>query len=381
MIKYNFLSLVMKKIRMLRPELSVNQPFFNRIEETQLGLSANSWFMTGGCSWDQQGGCTMCNYGKGVAISESDTLEAIKTAVESLPKDIVELFLSPSGSFLDNREVPASTRSKILDIANNSNVKFFAFETRAEFVTEELLKELRENVVGKKIGVEIGLESSNSFIRNYCINKGNELEDFTKAANLIKKYGFECIANVSLGTPFLNPKEAKEDTVNTVKWALNNGVDTVVIFPMHVKPYTLLEWLYKNDYYEPPSLWLLINTLYEIGEELIDRVDISWYRNGYEDKRKVIASPTTCECCLDKIYDMLDEYRKTRDFSIVREMQFFHCSCREKEPMVKFKEKEFLVDRVMRLYSILAEAFDSSEWWNINKQNLEKEMRSIWCQN
>ena len=374
----NFLSLIMKKIHDKRPRLSIKETSYNRIEQTKAGCSANVWFMTKGCQWDSVGGCTMCNYGRGFDLNEQEIINAVKQGLSALPNDVSELFLSPSGSLIDPQEVPPIVRQEIYKLINKHSTDYFAFETRAEFINKEALDEIKRMISNKNIGIEIGLESANPWIRKFCINKGNQLEDFINAAQLIKKYDFECLANVSLGTAFLTPREALSDAVNSSRWALENGAHTVVLFPMHVKPYTLLEWLYKKGYYKPPTLWMFIEALYNIGPENINNIDISWYKSGYSDESKIIASPDSCDKCKPTVYNLLDKYRKTRDFDIVYKLHNFKCGCKQMEDEATELQKP-LKERIFEIYSILAEDFELTHWFKDNRNNLMEQMEAISC--
>lgn len=376
----SFLSLVMKKIYNGRPHLPRNELFYNRIEQTLAGNSANVWFMTKGCQWDAMGGCTMCNYGKGYVLSDEETLHAVKTGLLSLPTTITELFLSPSGSFLDDNEVSPHIRQKIYKIVEKLDVDYFAFESRAELVDKQKLDELRTLLPNKKIAVEIGLESSDNFVREFCINKGNKIEDFIVSAQTVRNFGFECIANVSVGPAFLSQEEAVNDAIETTLWALKNGADTVVLFPMHVKPYTLLDWLYRRGYYNPPSLWLLIEVLFKLGEENSKYVDISWYRSGYSDSKKIVASPDSCDKCKPIIYELLDEYRKGRNFDVIKKLYQLECDCKKEYLENKHRDGYTpLLQRVLNCYSLLARDFGLLDWWTNHIEEISKEMEDKLC--
>lgn len=360
-----FLSMIQKKIREERECLPKNELFFNRIEKTVRGLSANIWFMTEGCQWDKSGGCTMCNYGKGHCISDDQMMKAVLNGVNNLPEGIKELFISPSGSMLDVKEVSHDVRTYIFNLVSKLDVAFFAFETRLETICKDDIKELRNIIQNKKIGIEIGLESSNQWIRKYCINKGDGFDKFKEIANLLRDNDIEFIANISLGVPFLSQKDAIEDTLTSATWAIENGADTVVIFPLHIKPGTLLAWLYQNGYYEPPSLWSLIEVLSQLPPNVRKKTDISWYRNCYQDEKKVLKSPTTCPICESKILELLDEYRISRSDFIINQLVEVDCDCKAKWKH-NLKQKKIVVSDIKNIYSKMAHSFGFQNWWEEN---------------
>ncbi len=375
--KNNYLSMVMKKIHERRPPLSEKEVYYNRVEQSKAGTSATAWFLSGGCQWDAEGGCTMCNHGWGRKMSDEDTVVAIRQALADLPDNTAELFLLASGSLIDTEEVSEFVRQQMYKLVKEKDIPYFAFETRSESVNREILEELKICLPHQKIGVEIGLESADPWIRKFCVNKGNELEDFLRAAALIKEYGFECLANISLGTAFLSPRQALDDAVYSAKWALEHGADTVVLFPLHIKPYTLLEWLYGKGYYKPPSLWLLVEAIYRIGHRQAEHVDISWYRNEYKDPAKMILSPDTCVNCRKMVYQGLDEYRRTRDFNIITNLRSTPCGCKDGMPEtdgIPGIDMNSTKARVFDLYGRLAEDLGLTGWWNVNKVNLKAEI-------
>jgi radical SAM enzyme (TIGR01210 family) len=333
--------------------------------------------MTKGCSWDELGGCTMCNHGRGYELDEGKTISAVKEGLAGLPPNIAELFLLASGSLFDTCEVSPTVRREIYKLVDKYPVDYFGLETRAESVTKAELSLLKE-MVDKSIGIEMGLESADPWIREFCVNKGNTLEDFISASAIIKEYNFECMANITLGNAFLTSDEALDDAVRSTKWALDNGADTVVLFPIHVKPYTLLEWLYNKGYYKPPTLWLFIEALYQIGSERISRVDISWYKSGYSDDRKIIASPDSCYECSPAVYTLLDEFRKQRSFDVVERLRNLECTCKQR-PSGFMQDTQPLKVRVLDIYGVLAKDFGLTDWFNENYANIKNIMEGVPC--
>ena len=279
------LSAVMRRIRQPRPLQPDDLRFVTRVDRS-CGLGfAEVWFSTPGCSHDSQGGCTMCNYGRRRPISEDEMVEAVRQGLAAIKMEVGELLVSPSGSMLDPKEVPHDARRRIFALIRDYPAARFAFETRADTVTTEAVDELVASVPGKGLAVEIGLESSSAWVQRFCLNKKSRPRQFATAANLLGSRGIDVYANVLLGVPFLTPVEAIQDCVRSVHWALTHGALAVVLFPVHVKPYTLLAWLYERGIYQPPSLWSLVESLRQVGPDLIHQVTISWYhdlctRNG-----------------------------------------------------------------------------------------------------
>ena len=154
----------------------------------------------------------------------------------------------------------------------------------------------------------MGLESSNPKVLRDCINKTLDIEEFSKTIALIKGYGFDVIANVILGAPYLTPRQQLWDTYCSIKWALKNNVDSVVVFPVNIKRNTFLYKLYEEKKYEPVSHWLLIRLLDILNEDLLSPVTLSWIGLRQAAGRNMeVVPPKSCSTCQEKL---LDFYRK-----------------------------------------------------------------------
>jgi len=374
-INSKLLNEVMKIFREKRPSLKIDQPYYNRIEKSYGGNYVEVWFLTSGCQWDANGGCTMCNYGKGYQRTEDDIVYSVHQGLSAINIEVNELVVSPSGSMLDPQEVSPNALKRIYSLIHDFPAEYFLFETRSETITEDKIRELAESIPCKKLGVEIGIESSNEWVRRFCVNKGNLLNQFINAANILQKHNILTYANISLGTAFLSPIEAIYDTVDSIRWAFANGADICVLFPLHVKPYTLLAWLYQGLLYKPPSLWSLIEALRLIGNELMEKTEISWYRNYYDDESKVIASPTTCNRCQEEVLTLLDNYRNFRSPDIIYKLDKIKCECKDKwRESLKISPILPLPERVLGLYKRLSDDFLPDYWWSMYGEVLEYDL-------
>lgn len=117
------------------------------------------WFMTEGCAYDKEGGCTMCNYGKGHKVDEEMILARLKQSFQELPDSNYNLVINPSGSFLDEREVCSRLRLGIYELLDHVSFESLTVESRADVITESLLRELRNRYPDKRVSVEIGVET------------------------------------------------------------------------------------------------------------------------------------------------------------------------------------------------------------------------------
>lgn len=372
-----FLSRLMAAIRKSRPPLSVEQPFFNRVERVTAGIYGEVWFRTAGCQWDHRGGCTMCNYGTASVPTPDVMVDAVRQALAAFERPVDELMVSPSGSMLDPIEVPPDVRRRIYTLMAGYPASKVLIESRSEWVTDETMTELCDSQPeGRRVAVEIGLESFDPWIRHFCINKGSSTADFVRAAHLARAHKVDVYANVCLGTAFLSPVEAVEDTVATIRWALSNGATHAVVFPVHVKPYTLLDVLSQRNGYSPPSLWSLVEVLRRLGPDLLPRVEIAWYRSYYDTDAKIRRSPDTCPHCRDTVLHQLDRYRAHQSAEVVTALSTYQCACHDFWTATLGADADGLPERVETAYRTLADEFGFDGWLATHGASLIEALRT-----
>jgi radical SAM enzyme (TIGR01210 family) len=330
----------------------------------------------------------MCNYGKSTPVAVEDMIEYVKSGLSLAPnEDGMMLLVSPSGSMLDEWEVPAQAREGILELVGKTNAKTYVCETRIETIADEKIKQYVEILDNKIKCIEVGLESSNPWVSKYCVNKELSLPKYIESMAILRKYQVLSIANVIVGSPFLSSKESINDAVETIRWAFSHGTDRCTLFPVHVKRWTLVEWLWKHDQYTPVSLWSLIEVLNQLGPELAQRVTISWYKlyiekmargrlNSFKDLG-YLSSPTTCTLCYSKVINLLDTYRDTNDFSVIVELTSMSCTCKDVwRSTLEKKELLSLPERVASAYESIGRDVLGDRWWNKNGSGVLEEIKS-----
>jgi len=328
----------------------------------------------------------MCNYGKSTPVAADEMIEYVKVGLSSIPNDKDTILLvETSGSMLDEWEVPVQAREGILRLVRNHDCRSFLCETRVETITEEKLKQYAEILDNKIKYIEVGLESSNPWISKYCINKDLSFDQYEESMAMLRKYQVLSIANVIVGSPFLSPRESIDDAVETIRWAFSHGTDSCVVFPVHVKRWTLVEWLWEHGEYWPVSLWSLIEVLNQLGSELAQKVTISWYKTYTEQSTKgllsaandwgYLSSPTTCPLCHSRVISLLDAYRDTNDFSVIVELTNMSCVCKDVwRSILEKKDLLSLPERVASAYESIGRNVLGGRWWNKNASALRNEL-------
>lgn len=376
-----YLAAVMRAVRSSRPMLPDDQPYFTRVEKVPAGNYVEIWFRTGGCTWDRAGGCTMCNYGFGPKVQAPQAVASVAAALAELADDAHELMISPSGGMWDPQEVPTEALESIYRLAANVGPRRFFVETRAETVTPERLTEMRHALPATDLAVEVGLESAHDSVLAYCVNKGSGVDTFSTAAQLVHQAGAAMYANVSLGTAFLRRDTALRDAVNTVRWALSHGADTAVLFPLHIKPFTMLDYLNKRGRYQPMSLWDLVEVLETIGPRRAGQVEIAWYKSYYDTASKVTTSPSGCWRCHNRLMSQLDRYRATLDYSVIEDLAATRCVCAPQPAADEQAESsQQIADAIVRNYEMLADDLDMRDSWRRWRPRLEPAIHAAFSQ-
>ena len=324
------LKYVMQSIYRARKPLPAFPVTSFRVETVDNRSSCELWFMTLGCSHDRHGGCTMCNYGKGRAINEETVLQEVKRAITRLPNDLSEIIVTPSGSMLDSQEVSDSLRNHILESFRKHSFDRFLIETRADTLSLDKLASIRERVKSDEYCVEVGVECTDDWILRNVVNKKMTVNDAKNAAKIIHDAGMTAYANIGIGFPFLNEQQNINIAVQSVIDAFQIGFDNVVLFPYHVKPGTLLEYLWRNGRYHCVSLWSFIEVLNRIPPRLSGKTQISWYKNYYQDPSKILESPDTCKKCSCNVLAELDRYKNRPSLEILASLQNMTCECKER---------------------------------------------------
>lgn len=380
-MKNVLLNIIGAELRKSRPEVSREYTFFNRTEPSKGKNYVEVWFRTRGCRHDYQGGCTMCNYGVGDIVHPRAMVSYVYDALKAIDVPVYELLISPSGNMLDSWEVPDEARSQIYKLVSNFPCDTFLIETRAETIDAKRVEQLVSQVPEKTLGIEIGLESAVPWILKYCVNKDMSLEEYSSAIKILAEHNVRSYANVSLGTAFLSEAEAIKDAVFTTNWAFEQGTDVCVVFPLHVKPYTLLHWLWENNMYTPISLWSLVEVLKLLGPDLCSKTEISWYKSYFGEEHSnekwISASPTTCPECIDQVMPLLDQYRDMQSYETVLELDSYSCECHDRwRKQISFFSSNGIQERVARIYDEIPLNIFGIDWWSKNKEHLVSDILS-----
>lgn len=211
-------------------------------------------FRTRGCHWSRKGGCSMCGYNveslEGIGVEElSAQLQAVLERYEG--EGMVKLYTS--GSFLDPVEIPLEVRDRILGAFDGA--KRVLFESRPEFVTPEVLREMPDHA-----SIALGLESCSDLVLRCSVHKGFGTKDYLRAAEAAKDRGLPVRTYLLLKPMYLTERAAIADAKASVLFAAPHS-ESVSVNPLNVQKETLVEGLWRRGEYRPPWIWSLFEVL------------------------------------------------------------------------------------------------------------------------
>jgi len=199
-------------------------------------------------------------------------------------------------------------------------------------VSRNKLEEIRNILKTQTIDIEFGIESLDKNILKYCVNKKIDIKTLSYKIDLIHKYNMNAVANILVGIPFLSEYQNVEFAIDSINSLIKKGVDTVVLFPINIKPYTTIYWLYNNNFYKSISLWSYIEILNRIDYKYLKKIELSWYRDTSKNPiyKDGVKAPTTCSKCSNKVLSLLDSFAQNRDnrLDILNSLNNIKCDCK-----------------------------------------------------
>lgn len=272
-------------------------------------------FLSKRCCNDAKGSCIMCDYGySSVTYSDNEYLSEMKKIINKYKK-IDSILLCTNGSLLDENQISTELLKKILENVANSKIEEIQIETHYLNIDKSKLDLIKSICKNKLITFELGLETINDVYQDKLIMKDINLVQFEKTISQIQSYGFNTILNIMIGLPFLSLKEQILDTYRTIQWGFAHNCRSV-IFPINIKPYTLLSHMSKTGFYQPISSWALIYLLKMLETTDLSKITIAWYGDREEGDpladEKVIF-PTYCDICHTTLIKFYEEFNECRD--------------------------------------------------------------------
>jgi radical SAM enzyme (TIGR01210 family) len=323
------LSRALLSIRSNRPRVDASLPY----TAYPSGRMVQIWINSPVCRFSLAGKCTICDYWEGVA--SENAVDKVCEYIEIHGDQYVTLLLNTCGSCFCEEELPFQSLLRIMKVIAKSLIQRVIFESHLMYVNIEKIKVLAEVLNDKEIVLEYGQESTSSQVLKYCLNKPSMLTEY-KIIKDLQQNGVKVFANVVLGTPFLTVCQRIQDTVDSVHDLLQYGVDGVVLFPINIKPYTLIKYLFDYGYYKRVNALEIVKVLERFNEDELARIELAWFEPqreiqvAYPDTERGLG-PRYCDQCGTAVLENLFNYRQADDGklrrSIISQPQEKLCDC------------------------------------------------------
>jgi radical SAM enzyme (TIGR01210 family) len=291
---------------------------------------------TGGCRWARAGGCTMCGYVaesvEGGSVAHEDLMAQVEKCLdherENADDPAGQIKIYTSGSFLDEREVPAETRQAIA--ATFGDRDRIVVESLPDFVDREKMSDFTDQ--GLETDVAIGLETATDRIRHDCVNKYFDFSEFERAAADAREMGAGIKAYLLMKPPFLSESEAIEDMQRSIRRCADvEGCHTVSMNPCNVQRHTMVEDLFHDDGYRPPWLWSVADVLESTADE--DVIVVSDPVGHGSDR-----GAHNCGECDDRVQRAIKDFDLRQDPTVFEEVT---CECERTWDVVCERERSY----------------------------------------
>ena len=291
--------------------------------------------LAGGCRW---GRCRMCGYHhvRDSAVDEAARLKSLQSQLawvsDNLPLDKADLIkVYTSGSVLDHCEVPTAFLEDLCRIAAG---KTLLFETRPEFVEEEVIGRCIDSLKGEQedpvLYVAIGLETTSDAVRDYSIRKGFSWADFRDAASRARRAGAGVKAYLLHKPLFLTERQALDDMHRSIQEVLPYA-DLISLNPATVQKGTDMERFWRQGAYRPAYLWSVLSVL--LGAQ----VNVTCDPVGGGHAR----GPHNCGTCDRDILPAIRDFSLTGDRALLDALVKRGCACQREWEFVLDEERSF----------------------------------------
>lgn len=328
-------------------EIEINKFFYDGkiIDRIMVVLRAN------GCEhYKKTGGCSMCSHFNGTPIHKvvddnyiaqwNSVLDGSAIEKEDFKFNLDNypvLCLYNLGSLFNENEISLPVIQYIFKSLNDyKNVKKVIVESRAEYVTEDAIKNIK-NVYNGIVEVGIGVESTNKTIRELCHHKGLEdIEIIKNSVKILHDNQFKALAYINFKPVFLTEKEAVDDAIQTAIDCFKMGFDAVSIEPTSLQDFSLANYLYEMGQYRVPWLWSIEEIVEGIYKKIRSKdldIRIGGYFDeeilsgsqgmGFEGRNEVFPHMTSANCplCTNKYIDGIKKFNATYDIKHLKNIE------------------------------------------------------------
>ena len=275
-----------------------------------------------GCAWWWKSGCTFCGYFNDVRddVSAEDMFSqwefAKKTTNQFEDCGMVKVYTS--GTFFEDRENPPEWQDLVLRETAQMGLHLVV-EAQAQMCTPEKISWVAERHPG--CTVAIGLEAYDDRVLRFHVNKGFTTKQWHSAVQMLRDNNLRVKTYLLFKPPFMSEGDA---LVHTTSWLTEVAQysDEVSVNPMNIQKNTIVDRLFRNKEYRPPSLWSLVEMILRSHEYLGD------------ESCRFIVHPTAggkirgahnCGECDSEVVAAIERYSVSGD---TEEFSQLECSCK-----------------------------------------------------
>ena len=211
--------------------------------------------------------------------------EQIRYALRQLPPaNWIKLY--NNGNFFDTRAIPVTDYEAIAGLCEP--FERVIVENHPKLIGD-LVREFRDGI-NAQLEIAMGVETIHP-VALERINKGCSREDIVRAATFMRSLGIDLRAFILLNPPFLTDQsEIREWCLKSVKFAFENGFQTVTVIPVR-SGNGMMDKLLDQGQATRPDLSMLLDVVLEaqswkLGRVMADLWDIESFLAGEsEDDR------------------------------------------------------------------------------------------------
>ncbi|TMP81612.1 hypothetical protein CWB73_06905 [Pseudoalteromonas phenolica] len=216
-----------------------------------------------------------------------------------------KLAIFNGGSFFPDSELPNDFQHFVYnDVAKRSHIRQLMVEVYPSFISERKLVEAKTMLGDTDLMIGVGFESHDDQVRNSMLRKRINKDLFEEKVRLMQKLGIQVFIYAFLKAPELTEKQAIDETLTTLQYLHNLGVDEIALSCAFVPPGTNLETLYNKGEFRPPWLWSILKIL-EVARQKGWPLSIG----EFEDTPPPVAIPNNCNNCDSDINTLIDHHR------------------------------------------------------------------------
>lgn len=305
----SLLNEIILSLRKKRPKVDLSLPYTAFPSNRMLQI----WINTPACRFSLAGKCSICDYWDGTG-SEQAVIKVCEY-IEQVGNGYDMLLLDTCGSCFCEEELPYQELIRVMHTVAKTSIRCVIIESHLAYVTVEKMQGVKEVLTGKEVFLEYGQESTSPYVLKYCLNKPSMSKQYSIIHDL-KRMGVGLIANVVLGIPFLTVQQRVNDSTESIRRLLDEGIDGVVLFPVNIKPYTLVRFLYDHGYYKQVNAIEILEVLDRFGTEELSRIELAWFepqREKLEAYGEKSFGVYYCPECGKKLLEKFLDYKNAVD--------------------------------------------------------------------